>query len=145
MNESRARTEVNIRALGRCELPTRIRYKDRGRWITEDVRCPQEGAEWSHRLARGRMGLWTPSNGLRACHRCHDYLHDHPALAEAGGWHLASDSEPATSPVYLLEPFPGWWLLDDLLGDGGDHVVRLYPDLIDAPELMPGRITEWAA
>lgn len=96
-------------------------------------------------MSRGRLGGWAPSNALRACHTCHEWITTHPQLGEAGGWALGSDADPTTSPVFLLHPYPGWFLIEDELDDGGDHLVREYPGRLDAPQLPPGRVAQWAA
>lgn len=84
-----------------------------------------EGQEFSHRISASRGGIWAPSNGVRACHRCHGWLEAHPTWAGDGGWHIRRDlRSPLEVPVFLVTPeapLGGWMLLDD---EGGRESVH---------------------
>lgn len=72
------------------------------------------GLEASHREAAGRGGSWRPSNLLDLCWGCHrEHAHRYPLIARALGWHLDTGADPLTSPVWLIRPLPGFWLLRD--------------------------------
>lgn len=72
------------------------------------------GTEFSHRVGQGQGGLWTPSNGIRACRRCHSLIHHRPDYAMARGWMLPSWADPYTAPALLRTWFGEWWVhLDD--------------------------------
>jgi hypothetical protein len=105
VNEDRARAEVYARSAGVDEIV--------GHGLATD---------WSHRIARGRMGEFAPWNGIHVSAGVHGWLHAHPELAQAGGWHLLSGSDPQEEPVWLSLPWPSWWRIQDL-GDGGPHVL----------------------
>lgn len=114
MSEQRARAEVYARSGG-----------------VDEILANRKADHWSHRLAAGQMGQWRPSNGLHLSFKTHEWLHRKPALAYAGGWHVRSGEDPRQVPVWLLRPWPGWWLIDDVPADGGAHV--LIPADLDLP------------
>jgi hypothetical protein len=101
------------------------------------------GQSFSHRVSTSRGGTWAPSNGVRACRRCHDWFEDHPTWAGDGGWHIRRDLRPAIEvPVFVvtvLAPLGAWHLL---LDDGSRDEV--YPDDYGLPEvpahLPPGHV-----
>ena len=98
MNETEARRIVRERSES-CEV------------------CDQAvGTEFSHRVAAGQGGLWTPANGCRACRRCHSLIHARPDYAMARGWMLPSHADPFTTPALLRTWFGEWWVI--LTGDG---------------------------
>jgi hypothetical protein len=89
------------------------------------------GEEFSHRVAAGRQGLWTPSNGLRLCHMHHRWAHDHPNLAELLGWHLPTGADPLTAPVFIRSTVYLWaWVLLD------DDGCLSWADTSDWPDLL---------
>ncbi len=102
--ERHARDAVTARAQGRCEG------------------CGRHGqTEWSHRIARGRGGIWCPSNGIALCgslaavlsgggdNTCHHFCHDQPAMARSVGWIVRTNADPSTVPALLHGR--GWTLL----------------------------------
>lgn len=70
--------------------------------------------DWSHRLARGRLGGWTAQNGLALCTPCHRWCHDQPVMARSVGWVVRTNTDPLTVPA-LLHGL-GWTYLT---ADGG--------------------------
>jgi hypothetical protein len=117
--ERRAHDEVRARAAG-------IRVAD----LTPDTVAVDEilgtgqGVEFSHRIAAGRGGTYRPANGIWTSRAVHDFLHDNRGIAEAGGWHLETGTCVQAAPVWLARPHPGWWLINDLVTDGGPHVLE---------------------
>lgn len=100
MTEAEARVLVNERSHNRCEL------------------CGStETLTFSHRTPKSLGGKWAATNGIRACGSgttgCHGWIEHHPEWAEAGGWRVKPYEDPATVPVYLTMPWPGWWILTD--------------------------------
>lgn len=97
MTEDSARRIVRERAGGWCEL------------------CPRQGTEWSHRVARGRGGVWAPSNGLWLCNACHVACHANPTGARDHGWHLPTGVDPLQAPAEITPRhlWHAWWRLDD--------------------------------
>jgi hypothetical protein len=100
LGRTAAADAARARALGLCELG------------------PHQGAEFAHRISRGRLGSYTAANGLWLCNWHHQVLsHGSQALSYDAGWMVHTDQDPATVPVWLDGAYgPGWWLLDD---DGG--------------------------
>ena len=128
--ESRGRRIVYERSGGLCE-------------VTGGHRADS----WSHRVAKGRGGLWSPSNGLHVqgsgTTGVHGWLEAHPKWAAEGGWHIRRDPRPPTEvPVFLVTPLQslGAWHL--LLDDGSREEV--HPDDHGLPEvpvhLPPGHV-----
>lgn len=74
--------------------------------------------EWCHRIARGRGGLWCPSNGLALCRFHHSWQHAHPVEAEAMGWTVPTRTDPATVPAWTAR-----WGLVYLLPDGSMDIA----------------------
>lgn len=66
-----------------------------------------------HRRRRSQGGMWSPSNVVRLCIRCHQWVTVNPLDAEPLGWHIAGDVDPATVPV-LIHMLGMRVLLDDL-------------------------------
>ena len=117
MNEAQARQIVNARSGGRCEL------------------CrASEPLTFSHRKPKGLGGLWTPSNGIRACGSgttgCHGWIEAHPEWAAEAGWRVSGTRDPATvlAWVWPVLAWPGWVWFDE---EGG----YVYPD--DQPPAPP--------
>lgn len=106
MSEDRARAEVYARANG-----------------VDEILGHGEAVHFSHRWAKGQLGTWRPANGLHLAAGTHEWLHQHPTLARLGGWQTLSGAVLQQTPVWLARPFPGWWLIDDLVTDG-PHVLR---------------------
>lgn len=68
-----ARQRALSRAAGRCEvvaLPS----------------CTQRGEQVHHVAGRGGPDPHSLSNLLVACHVCHSYVHEHPAVSYEKGW-----------------------------------------------------------
>jgi hypothetical protein len=104
-------------------------------------------SEWSHRLARRHaLGGWRPSNGLHLHPVTHAWLHQNPAAAYAGGWHIRDGHHGATAPervpVWLALPWRGWWLLHDEPGDGGPPLLTLADTDRPPPATMPPTLRE---
>jgi hypothetical protein len=100
--EDDARDKVDERSEGWCEI------------AVEGV-CQGLGREFQHRQAKGQLGAWTASNGLKVCGHgnvfgCHGYLHQHPIEAVAKGWTVESWDNPLTRPVLRRGL---WVVLDD--------------------------------
>lgn len=106
-----------------------VGQRDRGRCF----RCQASGRmDYSHRVTRGvAEHRWSPANALLACRSCHQWMHDHPALARASGWHVSQFGTPDMVPA---RRYDGWALLRT---DGA--IVALYQCEVDAsgdsPEL----------
>lgn len=115
--EARARWEVSQRAGGVDEIIPRLRATD-----------------FSHREGRGQQGAWRPANGLKLNRGTHVWLHAHRNLARAGGWIVIPGSVLQETPVWLARPWPGWWLIDDLVTDG-PHVLRFADEQPVRPRL----------
>jgi hypothetical protein len=94
--------------------------------VRADGRCEASGdrpaEEMSHRISRGRGGLWHPANLLHLSGYVHRLCHAYPARAYALGWFVETGVDPASRPVWLARPWAGWWQITDL-GDGGQHVL----------------------
>lgn len=103
-----------------------------------------QAVEFSHRIAAGRGGPDRPANGLRLARTTHDYLHNHPKLAEAGGWHLPTGTHLQSAPVWLARPYPAWWCIDDLVTDG-PHVLHYCDDQPVRPQLPFESNADYAA
>jgi hypothetical protein len=142
--ESFTRETVRDRSGGRCEIPVIIEETDLGRLRRWRERCPGQLEEMSHRLAASKLGAWSPVNILSTCWPCHRWLHAEPAAAFAGGWHVPAESDPGAVPVWLLDPWPGWWLLADL-GDGGPHVLRVVEPRAGPEVFRVVKPVSWAA
>lgn len=100
MNEKQAREIVYERSGGVCEICASAR-----------------AVNFHHRQARGRgkVGAWTPSNGLHLCGSgstgCHGHVTTHPAVSREQGWSVPSWRNPADVPVWIARR--GWVLLTD--------------------------------
>lgn len=88
------------------------------------------GTDFSHRIGRGQGGPWTPSNGIRACRRCHNRIHARPEYAMARGWMLPGHADPTTTPALLRTWFGEWWVI---LTDEGMYEMQDRPttDLLE--------------
>lgn len=118
MSEGRARAEVYARSGG-----------------VDEILGHGQAQHFSHRWAAGQLGVWRPANGLHLAASTHAWLHQHPTLAKAGGWHVLPDTRLQTAPVWLARPWPAWWLIDDLVTDGGPHVLVLADEQPVRPRL----------
>ena len=47
--------------------------------------CTGQAEELHHKRLRSQGGLDTPDNLIAACHYCHRWCHNHPALAREAG------------------------------------------------------------
>jgi hypothetical protein len=127
--EQRARNEVRARAAG-------IHLDD----LTDQSVCPDEilgygeGTDFSHRLRASHRGQYRPANGAWVSRSTHEWLDQHRSLALAGGWQLASHQNIHQEPIWLALPYPGWFLIDDLVTDG-PHVLHYCDDQPPRPQL----------
>lgn len=102
MNEQQARQFVTARSGSRCEI---CRNSD--------------PLTFSHRKPKSLGGLWTPSNGLRACGSgttgCHGFIEANPLWAQVGGWRVGSGQDPAVTLTWVnpVLGWPGWAFLDE--------------------------------
>lgn len=99
--EKDSRAKVEARSGGMCEVGV-------------PGVCQGQGREFQHRQAKGQLGQWTASNGLRVCGHgntdgCHGHIHSHPTEAYAKGWSVRSWDNPLTRPVL----YRGQWVLLD--------------------------------
>lgn len=117
MNEERARAEVYARSGG-----------------GDEILGQGQATDWSHRIGRGQLGCWRPANGIHLAAGTHRWLHANPELARAGGWQLRSGTHLQSAPVWLARPWPGWFLIDDLVTDG-PHVLVWADDQPVRPRL----------
>ena len=110
--ELQARLLVSARSRGRCELAL-------------PTVCTGRATDWSHRIARGRGGKWTASDGLAACRSCHSAITDTQGQrARFERWGFICRTNAVTTEVPVLLGCSRWVLLDD---EGGVADV-------DAPE-----------
>lgn len=89
--ELQARLLVSARSRGRCELnlPTV---------------CTGRATDWSHRIARGRGGKWSASNGMAACRECHEAITNTRGLRariEELGYIVRTGADTREVPVVL--------------------------------------------
>ncbi len=101
------------------------------------------GAEFSHRRSASKGGTWAPSNGIRADHRCHRWLEDHPIWAGEGGWQIRRTlRSPLEIPAFIVTPeapLGEWVLLDD--AGGREQVHADDHGLPEVPaHLPPGHV-----
>lgn len=117
MSEDRARAEVYARSGG-----------------VDEILGHGQATDFSHRWAKGQLGDWRPANGLHIGRGTHEWLERNRDLARAGGWHVRSGTRLQSAPVWLSRPWPGWWLIDDLVTDG-PHVLVWADDQPVRPRL----------
>jgi hypothetical protein len=114
--ERAARALVSARSHGLCEAGDGV-----------------PAADWSHRVARSRLGAWRASNGVHLCRACHAWAHAEPDAARACGLIVATETDPALARVWLdpATAWPGWWILSDdglyVAVDTDDPAPRWYP------------------
>lgn len=99
--EMEARLLVSARSRGQCELRL-------------PLVCTVKATDWSHRIARGRGGKWTASDGLAACRSCHQKITDTQGLREQFeffGFIVRTGADTREVPVLLY--CKRWVLLDD--------------------------------
>ena len=77
---------VNNRAGGNCEI------------MNIDAKCTGYREQLHHRKLRSQGGEHTVENLCGVCHRCHYWLHAHPAIAYANGWLVKGVKDPAKIP-----------------------------------------------
>ena len=131
---------LELRAGGRCELPIQLVRKPKPGEKPkppEVTRCRNSGGylDFSHRVRASQGGERSIPNGLYLCRFCHDWLDAHREVAVGGGWQLEGHEDPATAPVYLLDPWSGWWLIEEP-DDGGEHVLVPF-ELELSPPVLP--------
>lgn len=108
--ERAAKRLVRARSQGYCELRL--------------PGCAGIALDFSHRIAAGRGGTWTASNGCAACRRCHEAITNTQGrrqIYEALGFLVATGADTTRVPVRI--PRRGFVLLTD---DG--HYLDI-PDL----------------
>lgn len=111
-DELYARLAVSVRSGGLCE-------------IRLPGVCSAWATDWSHRIARGRGGTWTPSCGLAACRPCHSAITDTQGRRseyEAKGYIVRTGMDTTTVAVWLAGE--RWVLLAD---DGTVADVEVVP------------------
>ena len=97
VSEDRARAEVYARSGG-----------------IDEIFGHGQATDFSHRWAKGKLGVWRPANGLHLQRQTHEWLERNRNLARLGGWHVRSGAVLQEAPVWLANPWPAWWLIDDL-------------------------------
>lgn len=75
--------------------------------------CSYEATHWHHRKLRSQGGGDEASNGLSACHLCHNYLHKHTGEAYEKGWLVRAWANPLDAPLCRR----GEWVILD--NEGG--------------------------
>ena len=80
---------VNERAGGICEI------------MNPDAQCTGCREQLHHRKLRSQGGEHTVENLVGICHRCHYWLHNHPAIAYENGWLVKGAKDPALIPFRL--------------------------------------------
>ena len=95
---------VNTRAGGNCEI------------MNVDAQCTGYREQLHHRKLRSQGGEHTVENLVGICHRCHYWLHAHPAIAYANGWLVKGVKDPADVPFNRRGAL-------NLLRPNGDMVV----------------------
>jgi IS5 family transposase len=99
--ELEARMLVTIRSRGRCELDL-------------PTVCTKRATDWSHRIARGRGGKWTASDGLAACRPCHETItNTRGQRARFERWGFIVRTGANTEEVPVLLGCCRWVLLDN--------------------------------
>lgn len=89
--EMEARLLVSARSRGQCE-------------IRLPGICTRKATDWSHRIARGRGGKWTASNGMAACRQCHEAITNTRGLRariEELGYIVRTGANTCEVPVVL--------------------------------------------
>lgn len=61
--------------------------------------CTGRGEHSHHRKLRSQGGKDTPGNLLRVCHRCHAWIHAHPAASYTLGLLVHGWDDPDSVPV----------------------------------------------
>ena len=88
--KNRVPTEVGNavveRAHGNCEI------------MNPDAQCTGYREHLHHRKLRSQGGEHTVENLVGVCHRCHYWLHAHPAISYANGWLVKGAKDPAKIP-----------------------------------------------
>ena len=77
---------VTERSDGHCEI------------MNPDAGCTGYREHLHHRKLRSQGGEHTVENLTGICHRCHYWLHAHPAIAYANGWLVKGAKDPAKIP-----------------------------------------------
>lgn len=105
------------RAASDAELHARLLVTARSRGLCElrlPTVCTGRATDWSHRIARGRGGRWTASDGLAACRSCHSAITDTQGQrARYERWGFVCRTNAITTEVPVLLACRQWVLLDD--------------------------------
>lgn len=80
------RVEVFSRANYMCEIMSR------------ESECTGRAEHAHHRKLRSQGGKHTVANIVGICHKCHDFVHGHPAIAYTNGWLVKSTRDPREVP-----------------------------------------------
>lgn len=73
--------------------------------------CTGRAEHRHHRKLRSHGGGDEKANTLDVCGRCHDWIHDHPAVAYGRGWLVHSWDEPVRCEVcreHAVVSLRGW-------------------------------------
>ncbi len=120
-SEDYARKRVLPRNMGACEVQI-------------PGVCRGHVESYQHRKRRGnctKFERWAPSNGIAVCGDgttgCHGWIHANPEAAQAQGWEVLTEENPAEVSVWLHNPnVLGRELF--LLRDDGDLDVAPWDD-----------------
>nr|DAV85953.1 MAG TPA: IcmS, IcmW, IcmO (DotL) IV secretion system, Coupling.8A [Caudoviricetes sp.] len=78
---------------------TAMRLHERARGICEvmipHAGCTGRAEHIHHRQLRKHGGRHSMENCVVICHRCHEWIHMHPAISYSHGWLVRSTDNPA--------------------------------------------------
>lgn len=108
--------------VSRQERSARLLVKRRSGGLCELVLpgCTVWATDWCHRIARGRGGKWTASDGLHGCRSCHWAItntNGRRAEYERAGYIVRTGADTATVPVLIGPQRHRVLLTDDGLYD----------------------------
>jgi hypothetical protein len=100
-----------------------LRQRDGGRC----ARCGSgQHTDIHHRFPRSGGRNENDSNKVALCRECHHWAHHHPLDAQAEGWVVTAEKDPATTPLtHWAWPAGPVLLLDDGYGSIGFWVEPL--------------------